>query len=76
MTPSPEARIDSQRQPGYAGTDFGQALCWARDVFLTSSRQHRKLYLLTDLQRTGQHTALQGLSRRTWKSKWSSWASR
>ncbi len=60
VTQSPEARIDSRRQPGYAGTDFGQALCWARDVFLTSSRQHRKLYLLTDLQRTGQHTACKG----------------
>ena len=43
------------RQPGYAGTDFGQALCWARDVFSTSGRQHQKVYLLTDLQRTGQH---------------------
>jgi hypothetical protein len=55
VTTTPEARVDSQRQPGYSGTDFGQALCWARDVFMTSARQHRKLYLLTDMQRTGQH---------------------
>ncbi|MGB7734213.1 MAG: BatA domain-containing protein, partial [Thermoguttaceae bacterium] len=60
VTPSPDARIDFQRQPGYAGTDFGQALCWAHDVFLTSSRQQRKLYLLTDLQRTGQRTPCKG----------------
>ncbi len=60
VVPSPEARIDSQRQPGYAGTDFGQALCWARDVFLRSPRQQQKLYLLTDLQRTGQHTPCKG----------------
>jgi hypothetical protein len=55
-TPNPDARVDSKREPGYAGTDFGQALCWARDLFITSGRQHRKLYLLTDLQRTGQHS--------------------
>ncbi|MBN2579506.1 MAG: BatA domain-containing protein [Pirellulales bacterium] len=47
--------VDWKRQPGYAGTDFGQALCWARDLFTTSARPQRKAYLLTDLQRTGQH---------------------
>jgi len=59
-TPTSDSRVDSQRRPGYAGTDFGQALCWARDVFLTSGRQHRKVYLLTDLQRTGQHIPCKG----------------
>jgi hypothetical protein len=61
VTPTAEAKVDSGRQPGYAGTDFGQALCWARDVLATSDRQRKKLYLLTDLQRTGQHTACKGL---------------
>ena len=60
VEPSPDTRVDSRRQPGYAGTDFGQALCWAREVFVTSGRQHRKLYLLTDLQRTGRHTPCKG----------------
>jgi hypothetical protein len=55
-TPTAEPRADSKRQPGYAGTDFGQALCWARDVLVTSNRKYRKVYLLTDLQRTGQRT--------------------
>jgi hypothetical protein len=41
------------KQPGYAGTDFGLALNWARDIFTTSGRKERKVYLLTDLQRTG-----------------------
>jgi hypothetical protein len=57
VTPSAEARVDSKRQPGFAGTDFGQALCWARDVLATTDRQRRKVYLLTDLQRTGQHSS-------------------
>jgi hypothetical protein len=56
VTPTAEPRVDTKRQPGYAGTDFGQALAWARDVLVTSNRKHRKVYLLTDLQRTGQHT--------------------
>ena len=55
VSPTSDARVDAQRQPDYAGTDFGQALCWARDIFVTSRRQQRKVYLLTDLQRTGQH---------------------
>jgi hypothetical protein len=59
-SPCDEAKIDSNRQPGYAGTDFGQALCWAKDILLTSNRQHRKVYLLTDLQRTGQHCPCKG----------------
>jgi hypothetical protein len=60
VSPSPEARVDANRQPSYSGTDFGQALCWARDIFLTSARQQRKVYLLTDLQRTGQHSPCKG----------------
>jgi hypothetical protein len=50
---SPSLLVDSNRQPGYAGTDFGQALSWARDIFVTSDRSDRKVFLLTDLQRTG-----------------------
>jgi hypothetical protein len=49
-----------KRQPGYAGTDFGQALNWAKDIFVTSDRKHRKAYLLTDLQRTGRHSPCKG----------------
>jgi hypothetical protein len=60
VTPSPEARVDFNRRPGYAGTDFGQALCWARDLFITSGRRRQKVYLLTDLQRTGQHSPCKG----------------
>lgn len=52
---SPSLLVDSKRKPGYAGTDFGQALSWARDIFVTSDRKDRKVYLLTDLQRTGRH---------------------
>jgi len=50
---APEAAIDPNHQPGYAGTDYGQALTWARDVLALSPRPHRKVFLLTDLQRTG-----------------------
>ena len=51
--PAPAARIDPDRQPGFAGTDYGKALLWARDVLELSPRPHRKVFLLTDLQRTG-----------------------
>jgi hypothetical protein len=48
-----EARIDWRRQPGYAGTDYLQALRWARDIAVNSKRPERKVYLFTDLQRSG-----------------------
>lgn len=53
VQPAPDVRIDHRRQPGYAGTDFGLALCWARDLMLRSSRPHRTVYLITDLDRSG-----------------------
>src|SRR5947209_6377593 len=53
VTPAAEARIDSKRRPGYAATDYDQAVRWARDQLLLSSRPHREVYLFTDLQRSG-----------------------
>ncbi len=53
--PASEAHIDSARQPGYAGTDFGQALRWARDLLLLSPRPQKKVFIFTDLQRCGLH---------------------
>jgi hypothetical protein len=49
----PEGRLDGSRKAGFAGTDFGQALSWARDRVLLSSRRQRQVYLFTDLQRCG-----------------------
>ncbi len=49
----PEGRLDPGRKAGFAATDFGQALSWARDRVLLSARRHREVYLFTDLQRTG-----------------------
>jgi hypothetical protein len=53
VSPAAEARIDRTRQPGYAGTDFGPALRWARDRLVLSPRPQRKVVLVTDLQRSG-----------------------
>ncbi len=53
--PASEARIDSARQPGYAGTDFGQALRWARDLLVLSPRPQKRVFIITDLQRCGLH---------------------
>jgi hypothetical protein len=51
--PEPQARIDTALAPRPAGTDFGKALAWARDVVIGSRRQNREVYLWTDLQRSG-----------------------
>jgi hypothetical protein len=51
--PMAEAQLDGARKPGYAGTDFGQALRWARDRMTLSTRPQRKVCLFTDLQRSG-----------------------
>jgi hypothetical protein len=51
--PASDNKIDRTRQPGYAGTDFGLALRWARDQLVQSQRRDRQVYLLTDLQRSG-----------------------
>jgi hypothetical protein len=57
-----EARIDASRQPGYAGTDYLQALRWARDIVVNSKRPQRTIYLFTDLQRSGvRESAFDGL---------------
>jgi hypothetical protein len=62
VAPSAEPRIDPARQPGFAGTDYGVALRWARDRMLLSSRNQRKVYLFTDLQRSGlRDTTFDGL---------------
>ncbi len=34
-------------------TDYGAAMAWARDICLQSTRTHKEIYLLTDLQRCG-----------------------
>ena len=53
VTPAAEARIDPKRRPGYGATDYDQAVRWARDQLLLSTRPHREVYLFTDLQRSG-----------------------
>jgi Aerotolerance regulator N-terminal len=51
--PEPQARIDTALAPRPAGTDYGKALAWARDVVIGSRRQNRDVYVWTDLQRSG-----------------------
>lgn len=53
VDPAADPRIDRARKPGYAATDYEQAIRWARDQLLLSSRPHRELRLFTDLQRSG-----------------------
>jgi hypothetical protein len=53
VQPAAEPRIDHKRQPGYAATDYDQAIRWARDQALLSSRKRREVRLFTDLQRSG-----------------------
>jgi hypothetical protein len=61
VTPA-ETRIDRDRQAGYAGTDYLQALRWARDIAVSSKRPQRTVYLFTDLQRSGvRGSAFEGL---------------
>ncbi len=59
VDPRPEARIDAMMQPGPAGTDYGKALAWARDIMAGSRRQMRRVFLWTDLQRCGLVSPLQ-----------------
>jgi hypothetical protein len=47
-----DGRIDRTRQAGFASTDYGQALGWARDTLVFSNRPYRKVYLFTDFQRS------------------------
>jgi hypothetical protein len=51
--PAQNAGIDAGRRPGFAGTDFGLALAWARDLLVLSTRNAREVHLVTDLQRYG-----------------------
>jgi hypothetical protein len=48
-----QPKVDLKRQPTFAGTDHGLALCWPRDLLLQSSRKERRVVLLSDLQKTG-----------------------
>jgi Aerotolerance regulator N-terminal len=51
--PEREARIDTALEPRPAGTDYGKALAWARDIAIASRRGNREVLLWTDLQRSG-----------------------
>jgi hypothetical protein len=53
VAPVEVPRIDAARQPGHAGTDYNQALRWARDRIALSSRPQRTIYLFSDFQRVG-----------------------
>ncbi len=57
--PEREARIDTTLEPRPAGTDFGKALAWARDIAIASRRQNREVLLWTDLQRAGMRSRLE-----------------
>ncbi len=39
--------------PSIAGTDYGQAMAWARDVIVRSKAARKELHVLTDLQKAG-----------------------
>jgi hypothetical protein len=53
VDPAAEPHIDHKRRAGYAATDYDQAVRWARDQLLLSSRPQREVHLFTDLQRSG-----------------------
>jgi hypothetical protein len=40
-------------EPTAAGTDYGAALAWARDLLVRSKKAFKELHILTDLQRSG-----------------------
>jgi hypothetical protein len=40
-------------EPAPAGTDYGVAMAWARDLLVRSRKKIKELYILTDLQRAG-----------------------
>lgn len=56
VVPAAEPRIEGSRDSGYAGTDYLHALRWARDIAISSRRPQQKIYLFTDLQRSGVHS--------------------
>ncbi len=53
VSPAPVPAVDRTSKPGYSGTDHALALAWARDRVLLSTRADRRVYLFTDLQRSG-----------------------
>ena len=50
-------------EPTAAGTDYGAAMAWARDLCVRSRKPSKELHVLTDLQRSGLDRA------RAWSSK-------
>jgi hypothetical protein len=56
VEPAGDARIDPGRKAGHAGTDYQQALRWARDQIVLTPRRQRQLFLFSDLQRAGVRT--------------------
>jgi len=49
------AGLAQSPKPGLAGTDYGEALAWCRDVMTVSDRPQRQVVLIADLQRSGLH---------------------
>jgi len=43
----------SALEPTAAGTDYGAAMAWARDLLVRSRKRIKELHILTDLQRSG-----------------------
>jgi hypothetical protein len=56
VEPGGDARIDPGRKAGHSGTDYQQALRWARDQIVLTPRRQRQIFLLSDLQRAGVRT--------------------
>ncbi len=45
--------LEQPLTPGFAGTDYGAALAWARDLLSASERSDQQIRILTDLQQSG-----------------------
>ncbi|MCA9219566.1 MAG: BatA domain-containing protein, partial [Planctomycetales bacterium] len=60
VEPLSAERFDELTTPGYAMTDYGEAFAWAADVLNVSTRTHRSLLLVTDLQASGLMDAADG----------------
>ena len=53
VTPASPGDLDASGSVNLAATDFGPALSWARDLALAAGKTHCRVYLLSDLQRSG-----------------------
>ena len=53
VEPAPEPRVDRRLRCGFAASDHGKALAWARDLLVVSRRRDRRAVYVTDLQRSG-----------------------